>query len=435
MKLSIFTPLSASGNPYIAETARSVHAAVEAYGGEVEWVICPNHGGDPGLIKATVTPCPDSLEGIGAIKKFACDQCTGDVLIELDHDDVLAPNALIEIAKAFEQGADFVYSDFAEFKDGTFEPNVYGGMFGWGTYSVTAELGGSMHRLIAMQAAPVTPQNLRLVDWAPNHVRAWRRSTYVQLGGHNSTLQVADDHELVVRTYLSGARMVHIPKCLYYYRVHAQQTVSTRNAQIRAATEGVYEQYAEALAQKFCERSPCPDCTAEGWCGSLCASYRGERLRAVDLCGGPVARAGYESWDIQLGHDLRERWPADDGSVGLLRAVDAIEHLPDAIHMWKEAYRVLAPGGFFRTMTPSTDGRGAFQDPTHVSFWNANSFWYVTKAEVQRYVPALAGVRFAVARIKDVFPSDWHKLHNIPYVQADLIKLADGYDHYGLVEI
>ncbi len=27
-------------------------------------------------------------------------------------------------------------------------------------------------------------------------------------------------------------------------------------------------------------------------------------------------------------------------------------------------------------LVPSTDGRGAFQDPTHVSFWNINSFMY-----------------------------------------------------------
>ncbi len=29
--------------------------------------------------------------------------------------------------------------------------------------------------------------------------------------------------------------------------------------------------------------------------------------------------------------------------------------------------------GWFLSQTPSTDGRGAFQDPTHVSMWNSNS--------------------------------------------------------------
>ena len=30
------------------------------------------------------------------------------------------------------------------------------------------------------------------------------------------------------------------------------------------------------------------------------------------------------------------------------------------------------------SLTPSTDGRGAYQDPTHVAFYNENSFWYYT---------------------------------------------------------
>ena len=101
MKLSIFTPLSESGNQYIAETARSVYEAAKRWDGEWEWVICPNHGGEPlfPYHPCIVQPCPPELEGIGAIKRYACEQCTGDVLIELDHDDVLAPDALCEIAE------------------------------------------------------------------------------------------------------------------------------------------------------------------------------------------------------------------------------------------------------------------------------------------------------------------------------------------------
>ncbi|MFM6367255.1 MAG: class I SAM-dependent methyltransferase, partial [Dolichospermum sp.] len=37
---------------------------------------------------------------------------------------------------------------------------------------------------------------------------------------------------------------------------------------------------------------------------------------------------------------------------------------------------ILKPGGIVDISVPSTDGRGAFQDPTHVSFWNINSFLY-----------------------------------------------------------
>jgi hypothetical protein len=34
------------------------------------------------------------------------------------------------------------------------------------------------------------------------------------------------------------------------------------------------------------------------------------------------------------------------------------------------------PGGTAEIVVPTTDGPGAFQDPTHVSFWNRRSFLY-----------------------------------------------------------
>jgi SAM-dependent methyltransferase len=45
----------------------------------------------------------------------------------------------------------------------------------------------------------------------------------------------------------------------------------------------------------------------------------------------------------------------------------------------EEIWRVLKPGGIFESSTPSTDGRGAFQDPTHISFWNRNSWLYYSE--------------------------------------------------------
>jgi hypothetical protein len=76
-------------------------------------------------------------------------------------------------------------------------------------------------------------------------------------------------------------------------------------------------------------------------------------------------------------------------------------------------------------LTPSTDGRGAFQDPTHVSYYNSNSFWYFTDPEYSKYVPAIRA-RFQVSKLDNIFPSDFHQLHNIPYVQANLIAIKSG---------
>jgi SAM-dependent methyltransferase len=105
--------------------------------------------------------------------------------------------------------------------------------------------------------------------------------------------------------------------------------------------------------------------------------------------------------------------------------VDFLEHVPDKAGLFNELYRVLAPNGLLLSLTPSTDGRGAFQDPTHVAFYNENSFWYYTNAEYAKFVPEIA-CRFQVSRLVTYFPSDWHRANNISYVSANLIAVKDG---------
>jgi len=77
--------------------------------------------------------------------------------------------------------------------------------------------------------------------------------------------------------------------------------------------------------------------------------------------------------------NLEEPWPWQDDSIQYIRAFDIVEHLKDPIHTMNEAWRVLGHGGIFEVWVPSTDGRGAFQDQTHVSFWNQNSFSYYSQ--------------------------------------------------------
>jgi len=92
-------------------------------------------------------------------------------------------------------------------------------------------------------------------------------------------------------------------------------------------------------------------------------------------------RVGWTNVDIVPGRgvtviDLRDLWPWSDSSVAEILAMDVIEHLPDKIHTMNEMWRVLAPGAVVHIGVPTTDGPGAFQDPTHVSFWNRRSFLY-----------------------------------------------------------
>jgi len=74
--------------------------------------------------------------------------------------------------------------------------------------------------------------------------------------------------------------------------------------------------------------------------------------------------------------DLTKRWPWPDNSVEQVRARDIIEHLPDKIFTMNELWRILKPGGRAEVAVPTTEGSGAWQDPTHVSFWNRRSFMY-----------------------------------------------------------
>jgi len=154
-------------------------------------------------------------------------------------------------------------------------------------------------------------------------------------------------------------------------------------------------------------------------------------LRRLDLGGRFNSWPDFETvdlFDAIITADLNKRWPFDDSSVGIIRASHIFEHLTDPIHTMNEAFRVLAPGGWLLLDVPSTDGRGAFQDPTHVSFWNENSIWYYTDKRWARFIwPAYKG-RFQVSRVVTFFPTDFERERNIPVVQADLIALKYPYD-------
>jgi predicted SAM-dependent methyltransferase len=74
--------------------------------------------------------------------------------------------------------------------------------------------------------------------------------------------------------------------------------------------------------------------------------------------------------------DLSKYWLWDNSTVEAITAWDIFEHLPNKLWTMNEAHRVLRPGGTLDLVVPTTDGRGAFQDPTHKSFWTPNDLFY-----------------------------------------------------------
>lgn len=406
--ISVITPLHAPGNAYI----REAYESLKEQGCKVwEWLVIENNGGHfPRDIQDDrIRIIQAESDSIGTLKRIGSYAASSPFVLELDADDLLTPDALAKVLSAFGRDSyDFVYSDCAQFNESGdwFTPYWVG--YGWEHYET--QVRGK--RASVMKTPPVTAQNLRYIYFCPNHLRAWRKSTYERVNGHSS-MPVIDDHDLMVRLYLAGARFRHIPEPLYYYRVHEQNTVKTRNPEIQAATQGVYNRYIWRLAEHD-------------------AKERAKLL--IDLCGGFNSASGYINLDRIHGADivcdLEGEWPLEASSVGVLRACDAIEHLKNPIHTMNEAWRVLAPGGWFMIDVPSSNGKGAFCDPTHVSFWNDLSFRYYSDPEFARYIPAFRG-RFQVLRVIEWFPNEWHKANNVPYVQAHLCALKPGYEPMG----
>lgn len=403
--VSIFTP---SHQPrFLDETLDSILGQTFS---DWEWVVLLNGGSawrplvaDPRVRVVR----DDDVVGVGAAKRAACALTTGEILVEVDHDDLLHPEALSEIVAAFagRPEASLVYSHCAQIlEDGSRDDSRFAASAGW-EYREETILGRDLVYPVALTP---TPHNVSYIWFAPNHVRAFRRAAYETVGGYDATRTVLDDQDLMCRLYAVGDFHL-IDRCLYLQRMHRRNTQreNDTNAFIQQETVALYDRYAES--------------NALAWAGRA-------GLAALDLGAAHNARAGYVGVDqyaaaaVGIVATLPGALPLEAGSVGVIRAVDFLEHVVDKIGLINELHRLLAPGGMLLSLTPSTDGRGAFQDPTHVAFYNENSFWYYTDVEYARFVPQLTA-RFQQSRLTTVFPSEWHQQHDISYVYANLVCL------------
>jgi O-antigen biosynthesis protein len=182
---------------------------------------------------------------IGQVKRRAFMAAEGDVLVELDHDDELTADALTEVQSAADGGAKFMYSNWVEvLPDGLTGRYPPGWAFGFGS-----ERWEEQHGWV-MQAPPVNDVTIRHIVSAPNHVRAWDAGLYRALGGHDPSLEVADDFDLVVRTALE-VDLVHIDKMLYRQHVGPHTAQRQRNAAIQQHVAEIAARYDADLTRRF----------------------------------------------------------------------------------------------------------------------------------------------------------------------------------------
>lgn len=361
-RVSIFTPTHRS-HRWLREASESVHAQTSD---DWEWVVLVNND------TASIAPSADDrvrmivhdepVVGVGHAKRLAVAHCQGEILIELDHDDLLEPTCVAEVVEAFDQNpeASLVYSRFAQVRaDGSPDPTRFDPTYGW-------EYDDHDGLLIPRSLEP-TPHNVSLIWYAPNHVRAFRRSSYEQTSGYDPSLKVLDDLALMNQLYRVGP-FVPLDRMLYRQRIHGGNTQLDldNNRSIQTGSWDLYEQ--NILAN--------------------CLTWS--------------ARQGLRTALKYDGLPWREDF--DPNSYGLIRLYgnDAQRYLDT--EMMLECHGLLAPNGMLLIMTPEGVP--------------INEHWF-------RAWVATENARFQESRIRTV------EVDGVKWTQANLIAVKEGYTRSG----
>lgn len=195
----------------------------------------------------------NSLSGgnIGAIKRSAFGLGRGEHLVELDHDDELTDHCLEWIVKTFQRypEAGMCYTDCCEYDAKKDICLTYGDSYAFGYGSYRSENYNGKNFLV-QNYPKINPKTVRHIVGVPNHVRAWRASTYQSIGGHNEYLHIADDYELIIRTFLNS-RIAYIPKFGYIQHAHEENTTDKRRKRIQTYVRFIAEYYDKMIHERI----------------------------------------------------------------------------------------------------------------------------------------------------------------------------------------
>jgi len=264
-KVSFFTPIYNTGDRLhrlYESLCRQTHA-------DWEWVVV-NDSTDGGhtLKMAEALAAKDSRISlydfrqksggvIGESKYRAAMLAKGSVLAEIDHDDYVLPEGASLLLRAFDEHPDagFAYTDCVEILEDWRTTLMYpeGFCFGYGKYRREECVGVGMN---VNESPNINPKTIRHIVGVPNHIRAWRRDTYLELGGHNRRLSIADDYELVVRTFLK-TRFVRIRRNCYLQFIYntpgAANTHELSRADIQRRVRTIGDYYNLSIVRRFAE--------------------------------------------------------------------------------------------------------------------------------------------------------------------------------------
>lgn len=134
--------------------------------------------------------------GISGNTNAAIELAAGDYIALVDHDDLLAPDAMFEAAKAIEtERADFLYSNEGVFSTTPLETDVF-------------------------HMKPVhSPDYLRCCNYV-THLSIIKRELLEKVGPYDSRFDGSQDYDFTLRATERAEKIYHITKPLYFWRVH-----------------------------------------------------------------------------------------------------------------------------------------------------------------------------------------------------------------------
>jgi glycosyltransferase involved in cell wall biosynthesis len=211
--LSVVVPVYRPSLWYFRECVRSVTA--QSY---QDWqlCLCDDSSQDPQLTQAMaefaesdpriIVVALEENGGISRATNRALDEARGEFVVLLDHDDVLDPSALAELAAAFtaNDDVDLVYSDEDKLD----------------------ELG----KRYQPHFKPDWDPDLLLAYPYLGHVVAIRRDVLEHIGRFRSEFDGSQDYDVMLRATEMARRVVHIPKVLYHWRVVAGSAAGDTDA-------------------------------------------------------------------------------------------------------------------------------------------------------------------------------------------------------------
>jgi O-antigen biosynthesis protein len=213
-------------------------------------------------MRIQVYKAPQRSGIIGEMKYRSASLSSGQWLVELDHDDRIAPQLFEWVRNIGRRYPDtkFIYSDHAELFEEGDAPFSYGELYGYnyGAYTrqhIRSHANGPLLPHYISRSAWPNPITLQHLVGLPNHVRIWKRSFYESIGRHRTDLPVADDYDLLIKSFLAanpGEWVCIMAPSYYQYRNSGGNNFTfKRNALIQHLVQQLYSRFYPQLVAKY----------------------------------------------------------------------------------------------------------------------------------------------------------------------------------------